>query len=51
MDCENGCICLLEYVYFKEGGLVVLYGNIVEDGCVVKIVGVDESILVFEGLV
>lgn len=50
-DCVEGCICSVEYVYFKEGGLVVFYGNIVFDGCVVKIVGVDELIYVFEGSV
>ncbi|MGB3620179.1 MAG: dihydroxy-acid dehydratase [Ketobacter sp.] len=49
MDRENGCIRSLEHAYSKEGGLAVLYGNIAEDGCVVKTAGVDESILVFEG--
>src|SRR5690606_8267553 len=33
----------------KDGGLAVLYGNIAEDGCIVKTAGVDESILVFSG--
>lgn len=50
-DCVVGCICLLEYVYSKDGGLVVLYGNFVENGCIVKIVGVDDSIFKFIGLV
>lgn len=27
----------------------MLYGNIAQDGCVVKTAGVDDSILVFEG--
>lgn len=48
-DRENGCIRSLQYAYSQEGGLAVLYGNIAEDGCVVKTAGVDESILVFEG--
>lgn len=48
-DRENGCIRNLEHAYSLEGGLAVLYGNISEDGCVVKSAGVDESILVFEG--
>ena len=39
----------MEHAFSKEGGLAVLYGNIAEDGCVVKTAGVDESILVFEG--
>ncbi|WP_269620158.1 dihydroxy-acid dehydratase [Zhongshania sp. BJYM1] len=48
-DRENGCIRNLEHAFSSEGGLAVLYGNIAEDGCVVKTSGVDESILVFEG--
>ncbi|OAB57411.1 dihydroxy-acid dehydratase [Leptolyngbya valderiana BDU 20041] len=48
-DRENGCIRNFESAYSQEGGLAVLYGNIAEDGCVVKTAGVDESILVFEG--
>ena len=49
LDRENGCIRSFEHAYSTEGGLAVLYGNIAEDGCVVKTSGVDESILVFEG--
>ncbi len=48
-DRENGCIRSLENAFSLEGGLAVLYGNIAQDGCVVKSAGVDESILVFEG--
>jgi len=48
-DRENGCIRSLEHAYSLEGGLAVLYGNIAEDGCVVKTAGVDESIHVFTG--
>ncbi|MEX0584227.1 MAG: dihydroxy-acid dehydratase [Natronospirillum sp.] len=48
-DRANGCIRDLEHAYSREGGLGVLFGNIAEDGCVVKTAGVDESILVFEG--
>ncbi len=48
-DRENGCIRSLDHAFSKEGGLAVLYGNIAEDGCVVKTSGVDESILIFEG--
>jgi dihydroxy-acid dehydratase len=46
---EGGCIRSLENAYSTEGGLAVLFGNIAEDGCVVKTSGVDESILVFSG--
>ena len=48
-DRVNGCIRALENAYSLEGGLAVLFGNIAENGCVVKTSGVDESILVFEG--
>jgi dihydroxy-acid dehydratase len=48
-DRANGCIRDLEHAFSKEGGLAVLYGNIAEDGCVVKTAGVDDSILVFNG--
>ncbi len=49
MDRAGGCIRSVEHAYSAEGGLAVLFGNIAEDGCVVKTAGVDESILVFEG--
>lgn len=48
-DRENGCIHNMENAFSTEGGLAVLYGNIAEDGCVVKTAGVDESILKFSG--
>ena len=48
-DRENGCIRALEHAYSSEGGLAVLFGNIAEDGCVVKTSGVDESNQVFKG--
>lgn len=48
-DRENGCIRSVEHAYSQDGGLAILYGNIAEDGCVVKTAGVDESIHVFEG--
>ena len=48
-DRASGCIRNMENAFSTEGGLAVLYGNIAEDGCVVKTAGVDESILVFNG--
>lgn len=48
-DRENGCTRSVEHAFSKEGGLAVLYGNIAEDGCVVKTAGVDESIYTFSG--
>ncbi|MFW2438604.1 MAG: dihydroxy-acid dehydratase [Arenicellales bacterium] len=49
LDRANGCIHDLEHAYSKDGGLAVLYGNIAEQGCIVKTAGVDESILNFTG--
>ncbi|WP_077038165.1 dihydroxy-acid dehydratase [Pelomonas sp. KK5] len=49
LDRAEGCIRSYEHAFSKEGGLAVLFGNIAQDGCVVKTAGVDESILVFEG--
>lgn len=49
VDRVGGCIRSVEHAYSKDGGLAILYGNIAQDGCVVKTAGVDESILVFEG--
>ncbi|MGP3952035.1 dihydroxy-acid dehydratase [Streptomyces sp. 7N604] len=48
-DAAGGCIRDVEHAYSKEGGLAILYGNLAEDGCVVKTAGVDESIWTFEG--
>jgi dihydroxy-acid dehydratase len=48
-DRENGCIRSLEHAYTKDGGLAILFGNIAQDGCVVKTAGVDESIWRFTG--
>ncbi len=48
-DVEKGCIRDVAHAYSKEGGLAVLYGNLAEDGCIVKTAGVDESIWKFEG--
>ncbi|WP_102960060.1 dihydroxy-acid dehydratase [Mangrovicella endophytica] len=46
---ETGVIRDLDHAYSKDGGLAVLYGNLAEDGCIVKTAGVDESILTFTG--
>ena len=48
-DAVNGCIREVEHAYSTDGGLAVLYGNLAEDGCIVKTAGVDESIWHFEG--
>ena len=48
-DREKGCIRSLDNAYTKDGGLAILFGNIAQDGCVVKTAGVDSSILQFTG--
>jgi dihydroxy-acid dehydratase len=48
-DRQGGVIRSVEHAFTKEGGLAVLFGNIAEDGCIVKTAGVDESILKFTG--
>ena len=49
VDSREGCIRSAEHAYSQDGGLAVLYGNLAEDGCIVKTAGVDESIWVFQG--
>ena len=48
-DREAGCIRSIEHAYSQDGGLAVLFGNLAENGCIVKTAGVDESILTFTG--
>lgn len=48
-DRQEGCIRAYEFAYSQDGGLAVLYGNIAEDGCIVKTAGVDKDILTFRG--
>lgn len=48
-DRAEGCIRDVEHAYSKDGGLAVLFGNIAQDGCVVKTAGVDPSIWKFSG--
>ena len=48
-DREAGVIRSAEHAFSQDGGLAVLYGNLAEDGCIVKTAGVDESILKFSG--
>ena len=48
-DGDAGCIRNVENAYTKDGGLCVLFGNLAEDGAVVKTAGVDESLFHFEG--
>ena len=48
-DRANGCIRDREHAFSQDGGLAVLYGNLAQDGCIVKTAGVDSSILKFVG--
>ena len=48
-DRATGCIRDIEHGYTKDGGMAILFGNIAQDGCVVKTAGVDESIWKFSG--
>ncbi len=48
-DRAEGCIRDIPNAYSSEGGLAVLYGNIAENGCIVKTAGVDPSIFSFGG--
>jgi dihydroxy-acid dehydratase len=48
-DRAEGCIRRHENAYSSEGGLAVLFGNLAENGCVVKTSGVDAELLTFEG--
>jgi dihydroxy-acid dehydratase len=49
LDRAGGCIRDLAHAYSRDGGLAVLYGNLAEQGCIVKTAGVDSGILVFSG--
>ena len=48
-DREKGCIRSIRHAYSKDGGLAVLFGNIAENGCIVKTAGVDKELLSFSG--
>ncbi|MEM7072489.1 MAG: dihydroxy-acid dehydratase, partial [Pseudomonadota bacterium] len=49
LDRANGCIRSKANAYSQDGGLAVLYGNLAEDGCIVKTAGVDVELLRFRG--
>jgi dihydroxy-acid dehydratase len=49
LDVEEGCVRDFEHAYSQEGGLCVLFGNLAEQGCIVKTAGVIESMYEFEG--
>jgi dihydroxy-acid dehydratase len=49
LDRATGAIRDVAHAYSKDGGLAILYGNLAEDGCVVKTAGVDAASLRFAG--
>jgi len=49
LDRERGAIRDVPHAFSPDGGLAVLYGNIAEEGCIVKTAGVDASNLTFSG--
>ena len=46
---ESGVIRDVAHAFSIDGGLAVLFGNIAEDGCIVKTAGVDSAHLTFTG--
>ncbi len=48
-DRQKGIIRDYEHAFTQEGGLAVLFGNIAQNGCIVKTAGVDEEIFQFTG--
>jgi dihydroxy-acid dehydratase len=49
VDRAKGVIRDKEHAFSQDGGLAVLFGNIAEEGCIVKTAGVDAKSLVFSG--
>ena len=45
----NDCVRTVAQAYSQEGGLSILYGNLAEDGAVVKTAGVDPEMLQHSG--
>ena len=50
VDRKAGVIRDAGHAFSADGGLAVLYGNLAEEGCIVKTAGVDATILTFSGL-
>jgi dihydroxy-acid dehydratase len=49
LDRAHGVIRDFDHAFSKDGGLAVLFGNIAEEGCIVKTAGVDAAHLTFTG--
>ena len=48
-DAAEGCIRDVEHAYTADGGLVILRGNLAEDGAVIKAAGIDPDVWQFSG--
>ncbi|HEX5118117.1 MAG TPA: dihydroxy-acid dehydratase [Pseudonocardiaceae bacterium] len=48
-DAAAGCIRDVAHAYTAEGGLMVLHGNLAEEGAIIKAAGVDEELWRFTG--
>ena len=49
LDRKAGVIRSTYHAYSEDGGLAVLYGNLAEEGCIVKTAGVDMTLRQFNG--
>jgi dihydroxy-acid dehydratase len=49
LDRAAGVVRDVEHAFSADGGLAVLYGNLAEEGCIVKTAGVESSALKFAG--
>lgn len=49
LDRKQGCIRSIEHAYSQDGGLAVLFGNLAEDGSIIKTAGVKMKSLTFKG--
>ena len=49
LDSVNGCIRDYDNAYRNDGGLAVLYGNVAQNGSIIKTAGTDASMMLFTG--
>ncbi len=48
-DAAQGCIRDISHAYTADGGLCVLFGNLAEEGAIIKTAGISEELFHFEG--
>lgn len=49
IDRCTGCIRSKKHAYRQDGGLAILYGNLAENGCILKTAGINTSLMKFKG--